>query len=172
MPPTKKPRAKSARSSAPGGKRTGKPRPSVGRYAGPPSTRARSERSDDAKPRARAAKLDEARPRAAPKKEAPAPARPLSASQKRHLRGFAHEIKPVILVGQKGVTEALLAEFAGALEHHELVKVKLADDDRESRAESIERIRDHAGAELVQAIGKTATFYKRNPDRNQYPLPK
>jgi len=97
---------------------------------------------------------------------------PLSTSQKRYLRGFAHDLKPVILVGQKGVTSALLAEFDGALDHHELVKVKLADDDRESRAASIESIRAHSGAELVQAIGKVACFFKRNPDRNQYPLPK
>ena len=100
------------------------------------------------------------------------PFMPLSASQKRYLRGFAHDLKPVILVGQKGVTAALLAELDGALDHHELVKVKLADDDRESRAASIERIREHSGAELVQTIGKTASFFKRNPDRNQFPLPK
>lgn len=97
---------------------------------------------------------------------------PLPASQKRHLRGFAHDLKPVILVGQKGITPALLAEFDGALAHHELVKVRLADDERESRAASIEAIRAHSGAELVQTIGKTACFYKRNPERSQYALPK
>jgi RNA-binding protein len=100
------------------------------------------------------------------------PFMPLSASQKRYLRGFAHDLKPVILVGQKGVTAALLAEFALALEHHELVKVKLADDDRESRAESIEQIRAHSRAEVVQTIGKVASFYRRNPERAQFALPK
>lgn len=97
---------------------------------------------------------------------------PLSTSQKRYLRGFAHDLKPVILVGQKGVTQALLAEFDGALAHHELIKVKLADGERESRADSIETIRAHSGAELVQTIGKVACFYKRNPDRAQFQLPK
>lgn len=96
----------------------------------------------------------------------------LSASQKRYLRGFAHDLKPVILVGQKGVTPAVLKEFDGALEHHELVKVKLADDDRESRAESIELIRASSGAEVVQTIGKVASFYRRNPDKQQFTLPK
>ena len=96
----------------------------------------------------------------------------LTSSQKRYLRGFAHDLKPVILVGQKGITPNLLAEFDGAIEHHELVKVKLADDDRESRAASNEAIRAHSGAELVQAIGKVACFFKRNDQRNQYPLPK
>lgn len=97
---------------------------------------------------------------------------PLSSSQKRYLRGFAHDLKPVILVGQKGITPALLAEFDGALAHHELVKVKLADDERDSREASIEAIRAHSGAELVQTIGKVACFYKRNPDKAQFTLPK
>jgi RNA-binding protein len=96
----------------------------------------------------------------------------LSASQKRYLRSFAHDLKPVILVGQKGITPALLAEFDGTLAHHELVKVKLADDDRDERAQSIEAMRAHTGAEVVQAIGKTATFFRRNPERNQFTLPR
>lgn len=111
-------------------------------------------------------------PAAAPPVPIRSPFMPLTASQKRFLRGFAHDLKPVIMVGQKGVTPNLLAEFDGAIEHHELVKVKLADDDRESRAASIEAIRAHSGAELVQSIGKVAAFFKRNPKRDQYPLPK
>jgi RNA-binding protein len=168
MPPIKKPRSKTASKSPVRGTaaRSGKPRANP--YARPEPARTRSARDAAAPPRARAEK-----PRAnEPLRAEPAKARPLTASQKRHLRGFTHDLKPVILVGQKGVTAALLAELDSALEHHELVKVKLADDDRESRAASIERIREHSGAELVQTIGKTASFFKRNPDRNQYPLPK
>lgn len=97
---------------------------------------------------------------------------PLSASQKRYLRGFAHDLKPVILVGQKGITPALLQELEVALAHHELIKVKLAGDDRESRAEAIEQIRTQSGADLVQSIGRTASFYRRNPKRAQFDLPK
>ncbi|MFI4970937.1 MAG: ribosome assembly RNA-binding protein YhbY [Lysobacterales bacterium] len=96
----------------------------------------------------------------------------MTTSQKRYLRGFAQDLKPVIMVGQKGVTPALLAEFAGALEHHELVKIKLADGDRETRAQSIEQIRAHGDAEIVQTIGKVACFYRCNPDRTQFMLPK
>jgi RNA-binding protein len=96
---------------------------------------------------------------------------PLTPAQKRYLRGFAHALKPVVLVGQKGVTPALLGELDGALSHHELVKVKLADDDRESRRASIEAIRAASGAELVQSIGRTASFYRHNPKRSQFSLP-
>jgi len=110
-------------------------------------------------------------PRAAGKTEAQ-PSKPLTATQKRYLRGLAHDLKPVILVGQKGITDTLLAELEGALSHHELIKVRLADDDRDARTEAIERILERTGAEQVQSIGKTATFYKRNPERAQFALPR
>ncbi|MEO7323725.1 MAG: ribosome assembly RNA-binding protein YhbY [Dokdonella sp.] len=96
----------------------------------------------------------------------------MKASQKRYLRGLAHDLKAVILVGQKGVTPALLGELESALVFHELIKVKLADDDRESRAASIEQIRESSGAEVVQTIGKTACFYRCNPERAQFTLPR
>lgn len=103
---------------------------------------------------------------------AAAPAAPLNANQKRYLRSLAHDLKPVILVGQKGVTDAVLKELEIALAHHELLKVRLADDDRDARAQSIERIASEARAEIVQTIGRIACFYRRNPDRAQFALPK
>jgi len=96
----------------------------------------------------------------------------LSNPQKRYLRGLAHDLKPVIMVGQKGVTPAVLAELDAALSFHELIKVKLADDDRESRRASIEQIRESSSAEIIQSIGKVACFYRRNPDRAQFSLPR
>jgi len=97
---------------------------------------------------------------------------PLSSNQKRFLRGIAHSLDPVIMVGQKGVTPSLVKEFDGALAHHELVKVKLADADRESRADSIEQLRESTKSELVQTIGRIACFYRRNPKEPKIELPK
>lgn len=113
--------------------------------------------------------IEREKPRAAPTTRE---AGPLKASQKRYLRGLAHDLKAVILVGQKGVTPALLGELEAALAFHELIKVKLADDDRESRAASIEQIRASSGAEIVQTIGKIACFYRHNPERAQFTLPR
>lgn len=96
----------------------------------------------------------------------------LSTSQKRYLRGVAHSLDPVIMVGQKGVTPALLKEFDGALAHHELVKVKLADADREDRADTIEVLREASKSELVQTIGRIACFYRRNPQQPKIELPR
>jgi RNA-binding protein len=97
---------------------------------------------------------------------------PLSSNQKRFLRGIAHGLDPVIMVGQKGLTPTLLKELDGALAHHELVKVKLADADREDRAETIEALRDASKSEVVQTIGRTACFFRRNPKQPRIELPR
>ena len=96
----------------------------------------------------------------------------LSAHQKRYLRGIAHSLDPVVMVGQKGLTPAVLKEFDGALTHHELVKVKLSDADRDDRAETIEALTEASSAELVQTIGRIACFFRRNPKQPKIELPK
>ena len=100
------------------------------------------------------------------------PFMPLSTSQKRYLRGLAHDLAPVILVGQKGITPTLIAEFDGALAHHELVKVKLPGADREDRADAIEALGEATKAELVQSIGRVACFWRRNPKQLKIDLPR
>jgi RNA-binding protein len=97
---------------------------------------------------------------------------PLSSNQKRYLRTIAHALDPVIMVGQKGVTPSLLKEFDGALAHHELVKVKLADADRDDRAETIELLRESSKSELVQMIGRVACFYRRSQKQPTIELPR
>lgn len=57
----------------------------------------------------------------------------LSTKQKQHLKGLAHGLKPVVLMGANGLTEAVLAEIEIALNHHELIKVKIASEDRETK---------------------------------------
>jgi RNA-binding protein len=84
----------------------------------------------------------------------------LAAAQKRYLRTLAHSLKPVILVGAKGVTAGLLTELAGALEHHELIKVKVAAEDRDERDAWIAQIVKSADAALVQRVGNTAVVFR------------
>ncbi len=99
------------------------------------------------------------------------PAAP-TASQIRHLRGLAHPLKALLQVGGKGVTPALLAELDVALEHHELVKVKVAAEDRDARAAMIQALTGGTGATLVQTIGHTAVLYRHNPERVGIVLPR
>ncbi len=94
---------------------------------------------------------------------------PMSAKQRRHLRSLAHHLKPVVMLGQSGLTPAVLAEVGAGLEHHELIKVKINTGDRVERKALAEKIRDHAHAELIHSIGHMAVFYRANP-RKKSPL--
>ena len=96
----------------------------------------------------------------------------LSPSQKRYLRGLAHDLSPVIMTGNKGVTPAVINEFAIALDHHELVKVKLGSDDRAERNALIDAMATASGAEVVQRIGRVACFYRHNAKQPRLALPK
>lgn len=97
---------------------------------------------------------------------------PLSRPQIKHLVTLAHNLKPVIMVGQNGITENLLNELDIALNFHELVKIKIAGEDRESKNEMINLLIDKSSAEKVQAIGKTLTLFKRNTKKPKIELPK
>ena len=96
----------------------------------------------------------------------------ISAAQKRYLRGLAHALKPVILVGGKGVTDAVLAELGLALERHELLKVKVAAEDRDTRDAWIAELATRSGAALVQRVGHTATLYRASNEKPQIVLPR
>lgn len=96
----------------------------------------------------------------------------LSNTQKKHLKTLAHHLKPFIWIGQKGLSEAVYSEIELALDHHELVKMKIKIGDREARAVAIEEICAHTGATLISSIGGTATLYRPNPEKPVIPLPK
>lgn len=96
---------------------------------------------------------------------------PLNNAQIRYLRSLGHALRPVIMVGGKGVTPALLAELGLALDQHELIKVKVAAGDRDLRDQWIGQLIADSQARLVQRIGNIALLYRRNPDRSQIVLP-
>lgn len=97
---------------------------------------------------------------------------PLSSFQKRYLRGLAHSLSPIVMLGQKGVTTGVLGELKVAIDHHELIKVKLSGGDRDERTAQIAALCGPSGAELVQIIGHTATLWRRNEKEPKLPLPK
>ena len=96
----------------------------------------------------------------------------LTNAQVRFLRGQAHDLKAMLQVGGKGVTDALVAEVDLALEHHELIKVKVAADDREVRDGMIAELAGRCAAALVQRIGHTAVLYRPSKDKRQIVLPR
>ena len=96
----------------------------------------------------------------------------LTAAQIRFLRGQAHGLKAMLQVGGKGVTDALLAELDGALDHHELIKVKVGAADREERDALIGALAERTSAALVQRIGHVAVLYRPNREKRQIVLPR
>ena len=87
--------------------------------------------------------------------------RSLSPEQRREYRAIAHNLKPVIIVGDKGLSEGLQDELDRALNDHELIKIKVASQDREVRQEAIQALCESSGAELGQTIGKIAVILRR-----------
>ncbi|MGY0635019.1 ribosome assembly RNA-binding protein YhbY [Luteimonas sp. A478] len=96
----------------------------------------------------------------------------LTAAQIRFLRGKAHDLNAILQVGGKGVSDPVIAELEGALEHHELVKVKIADDDRDQRSAIVAELAERSGAALVQKIGKVAVLYRPSIGKRQIVLPR
>ena len=92
-------------------------------------------------------------------------------SQKSHLRRLAHPRKPVVMIGGNGLTQAVLDAIEQAIEHHELIKVKVSAADRRQRDALITQIGACSGAELVQRIGHVAVFYRAHPQQPRIQLP-
>lgn len=96
---------------------------------------------------------------------------PLVERQKKYLRGLGHDLHPLIIIGGPGLHEALLIELGMALDHHELVKVRVNADDREARDAMIAQMCDSTGAELVQRVGHIALIYLRNSEKPKILFP-
>lgn len=96
----------------------------------------------------------------------------LTSAQIRFLRGQAHELKAMLQVGGKGVTPAVIAEIDGALEIHELIKVKVGAEDRDARDAMVGELSRKVGAALVQRIGHVAILYRPSKDKRQIVLPR
>lgn len=90
---------------------------------------------------------------------------PINEQQRRKLKKLVHHLKPVVMVGQKGLSESVLAEIEIALDTHELIKIKLSGGDRGNRQKMIATICENTGADYVNAIGHVAAFYRRHPKK-------
>jgi RNA-binding protein len=86
----------------------------------------------------------------------------LSEPQKKHLRGLGHALKPVVTVGDSGLSDSVLAEFESTLKHHELIKVRVRVGDRAARDKIIETLCSDSAANLIQRIGNVALLYRPN----------
>ena len=88
----------------------------------------------------------------------------MNSADKKKLRAEAHTLKPVVMIGQSGLTAAVLAEIELALDSHELIKVKVRAE-RDDRKLISEKICTDTRAELIQTIGQIAVLYRLNPNK-------
>ncbi|MEE1286692.1 MAG: ribosome assembly RNA-binding protein YhbY [Ruminobacter sp.] len=96
----------------------------------------------------------------------------LTTKQKLFLKTKAHDLKPVVMIGQKGVTETVITEIITSIEHHELLKIKINSEDREQKEEIAQYIAEQTGSEIVQLMGKNLTLFKQNKKKSKFSLPK
>ncbi|MFG3451129.1 YhbY family RNA-binding protein [Pseudomonas knackmussii] len=92
---------------------------------------------------------------------------PLTNEQKKQYKSIGHHLKPVLIVSENGLTEGVQAELERALSDHELIKVQLRITERDDRRALMEELCKIGGCELVQAIGKMALIYRKNPKVNK-----
>jgi RNA-binding protein len=96
----------------------------------------------------------------------------LTNAQTRFLRGQAHGLKAMLQVGGKGISQTLVDEVVAALEHHELIKVKIAAEDRDAREALARELATRTEAALVQRIGHVVILYRPSIERRQIVLPR
>lgn len=99
------------------------------------------------------------------------PGMQLTEKQRRHLKGLAHPLKPVILMGQAGLTEAVIAATIQALDDHELIKVRLPGMERQARDAALAQLAGRTDSTMVTRIGHVAVLYRRHPELPRIVLP-
>jgi len=99
----------------------------------------------------------------------------LKGYQKKYLKGLVHGMKPLVFVGQKGLSPTLIKAVDESLETHELIKVKFVDfKERDQKEEIIRAIEKQTASELVGMVGHVAIFYRqqKDPEKRKINIPK
>jgi len=91
----------------------------------------------------------------------------LTQQRKKQLRAIGHNLKPVVIISENGVNEGVIKELNRALDDHELIKVKLAFTERESRHIAADLVIKETGATLVQTIGKIILILRETKKPNK-----
>ena len=86
----------------------------------------------------------------------------LNQVQKSRLRRQAYQLKPIVMIGNKGLTEAVQLELNQALTDHELVKIKISGYDKDSRETMTQSILDVQKAQLIQQVGHVIVVYRKS----------
>ncbi|MBR2251480.1 MAG: ribosome assembly RNA-binding protein YhbY [Neisseriaceae bacterium] len=88
----------------------------------------------------------------------------LSSKQRQALKAQAHALKPVVIIGQNGLTDAVVREADIALKAHELIKIRVRNDDRNERIEFAQTFCERLNAQLVAHSGKLIILWRKNEE--------
>ena len=91
---------------------------------------------------------------------------PLSNDIKKSYKNLGHNLKPVVTIAGKGLSDGVQTEIIRALTDHELIKIKIAIEDREVRNEVVAELCKSSKSELVQQIGKVALIYRKSDKKD------
>lgn len=89
----------------------------------------------------------------------------LNVKQRQYLKGVAHDLEPVVRIGEKGLIASVIKEIEVNLTSHELIKIRVFVDDREERTAMIYAICQKTSSELVQHIGKLLVIYRQSEQK-------
>jgi RNA-binding protein len=95
----------------------------------------------------------------------------VNSKQISYLRGLAHNLNPVVMISNKGLSEAVLKEINLNLDAHELIKIKVTGDDRELRAQMLVDICAQTNAVAVHHIGKQLVVYRKSTTKPKIIVP-
>ncbi len=91
---------------------------------------------------------------------------PLTNQLKKQYKSIAHHLSPIVIISENGLNEGALQELERAIAEHELIKIKLASNDRDERIQLVNEICDSLKAEKIQLIGKMLILFRKNPKPN------
>jgi len=95
----------------------------------------------------------------------------MTGKDRRYLRGLAHQMSPVVIVGQHGLSDAVVRQVDTALVDHELIKVRLGGECPVDRDEAAAALTTRTGADLAGAIGRVLILYRPHPEHPRIVLP-
>ena len=87
-------------------------------------------------------------------------------AQRKKCKQQAHHLKPVVLIGQAGLSNQVHEAIQEALDAHEMIKIKIPPMDSAQKKLCAEKISAHHQAELIQTIGRTVTLYRKKPEQS------
>ena len=95
----------------------------------------------------------------------------MNGKQRKYLRGLAHDMKPLVQVGQRGLTDAVFKQIDAALNDHELIKVRISAECPDDRKNAAAKLAEAVGCDIAGSIGRVLVLYRQHPESPKIQLP-